>query len=136
MLLVVLIVDALISISFGFLSYVSPESTFATIVDLRGVTNDSLIASALSSQSLFYVLIGLVALVSALVPAPHQHRLAFIMLIRHLWVGVIGFREMDRVWLVGDPWPDIIVHAFFVTAYAIGVALSVTRSRASEGPRR
>ncbi len=45
---VVFVVDALLSVGFGLGSYLFPQSTYATIVDLAGVSEHSLTSSVLA----------------------------------------------------------------------------------------
>jgi hypothetical protein len=118
---VVLTIDAVLSLGFGFVSYVSPHSTYATIVDLRAVPDDSLVMSILGSLSVFYVVIGAVCLLAAFTPSPHDVGVAVVMMGQHVWIGLRGADQMSRAWIVGDPWPDLIIHALFVIAYSTGV---------------
>ena len=67
---VVLMVDALLSIVFGLVSYLSPESTYATIVDLSELSEHSLMSAVLDSLSIFYVVVGAVCLLAAFMPHP------------------------------------------------------------------
>lgn len=120
----VFIIDGLISVGFGLLSWLSPEATFATLVDLRGTGDESLIRAALASISIFYVLIGLVCFVAAFLPPPNNDWLAAVMIIRHGWIGTKGYLEIGSVWLIGNPWPDILIHTVFVIAYLSLLLLS------------
>jgi hypothetical protein len=61
---IILAVDGLLSIGFGLASYFSATSTYATIVDLSGMRDDSLIAAVLGSLSVFYVVIGALCLLA------------------------------------------------------------------------
>jgi hypothetical protein len=40
---------------------------------------------------------------------------------QHVWIGLRGADQMNRAWIVGDPWPDLIIHALFVIAYSTGI---------------
>ena len=131
LLAIVLVIDALLSAGFGLTSYFLPQSTYATIVDLRGVPEHSLQYSILGSLSVFYVVIGAVCFVSVFMPSPHGLRVAAVMMAQHAWIGIRGVAEMNRAWIVGNPWPDIVIHALFVIAYATGVLWSVRCSTAS-----
>ena len=122
--------DALLSIGFGAVSWLSPVSTYGTIVDLSDLGAASRVTWAtLSGLSVFYVVMGLVCLCATLMPAPHSSRLAFVMLARHAWVGVQGYRDIGQEWIVGNPWPDIVIHAAFVLSYS--VLIGVVWRRAS-----
>lgn len=127
----VLVLDALLALGFGLFSYLSPDSTYATIVDLRAVPDDSLVMSVLGGLSVFYVVIGAVCLLAACMPRPHDLRVAAVMLVQHAWVGLRGADQRDSAWIVGDPWPDLVIHALFVIAYATGIVWRSRRPRAS-----
>ncbi|MEM7132043.1 MAG: hypothetical protein AAF702_37385 [Chloroflexota bacterium] len=120
---VIFVIDATLSVGFGAASWMFPLSTYGTIVDLSQNANpDSLIIAALSGQSVFYILIGLVCIFASQMPSPHSSRLALVMIARHTWVGLKGLSEVDREWIVGDPWVDIYIHILFVIAYMVAVA--------------
>ena len=125
---VVLMVDALLSIVFGLVSYLSPESTYATIVDLSELSEHSLMSAVLDSLSIFYVVVGAVCLLAAFMPHPYNVRVAVVMIAQHVWIGAKGLIELGRPWLVGNPWPDIIIHSLFVITYIIAIMWSVRRS--------
>ena len=126
---VVLAIDAVLSLGFGFVSYISPHSTYATIVDLRAVPEDSLVMSILGGLSVFYVVIGAVCLLAAVMPSPHGLGVAAVMMVQHAWIGLRGAYHMNREWIVGDPWPDLIIHSLFVIAYSTGVIRRLRRPR-------
>jgi hypothetical protein len=121
--------DALLALGFGVASYVSPESTYATIIDLRGAGADSLLLAILRSLSAFYVVIGALCLCALFMPAPHRARVAAVMLIQHAWIGAKAFQESGREWVVGNPWPDVVIHTLFVLTYAAGLVWSRRRSQ-------
>jgi hypothetical protein len=123
---IVLTVDALLFLVFGFVSYLSPESTYATIVDLTGVPKHSLISAMLEHMSIFYLVIGSFCLLAAFMPKPHDIRVALVMVVQHTWIGLKGFGEIGSEWIIGNPWPDVIIHALFVLLYAAAI---VWRSR-------
>lgn len=127
---IVLAIDAVLSLGFGFVSYISPQSTYATIVDLRAVPDDSLVMSILGSLSVFYVVIGAVCLLAVFMPSPHDSRVAAVMLVQHAWIGLRGGYHMNREWIVGDPWPDLVIHSLFVIAYATGIIRKLRRGAA------
>lgn len=126
---VVLAIDAVLSLGFGFVSYISPHSTYATIVDLRAVPDDSLVMSILGGLSVFYVVIGAVCLLAAFMPSPHGLGVAAVMMVQHAWIGLRGAYHMNREWIVGDPWPDLVIHSLFVIAYSTGVLRKLWRPR-------
>ena len=126
---VVLAIDAVLSLGFGLVSYLSPQSTYATIVDLRAVPDDSLVMSILGGLSVFYVVMGAVCLLAAFMPSPHDLGVAAVMMVQHVWIGLRGADQMNRAWIVGDPWPDLIIHALFVIAYSTGIVRTLRRTR-------
>ena len=126
---IVLAIDAVLSLGFGFVSYISPHSTYATIVDLRAVPEGSLVMSILGGLSVLYVVIGAVCLLAAFMPSPHNWGVAAVMLVQHAWIGLRGAHHMNREWIVGDPWPDLIIHSLFVLAYSTGIIRKLRRPR-------
>lgn len=124
---VVLVADALLAVGFGLASLVSPMGTFGTIVDLSGSAEGSLVLATLGSLSASYVLLGLVCAVAAWMPAEQGWRLGAVMLGRHLWIGSKGYSEIGSPWLIGDPWPDIVIHTAFVLAYVFAIARVLRR---------
>jgi hypothetical protein len=64
-------------------------------------------------------------------PPPHNLRVALVMMAQHAWIGIRGISEMDREWIVGNPWPDIVIHSLFVTTYALGITRTLRRSNRS-----
>jgi hypothetical protein len=77
--------------------------------------------SILGGLSVFYVVIGAVCLPAAFMPSPHDLRVAAVMLLQHAWIGLRGAADINREWIVGDPWPDLTIHALFVIAYSTWV---------------
>ncbi|MDH3628747.1 MAG: hypothetical protein OES25_13960 [Acidobacteriota bacterium] len=129
--LVVFGIDALLSIGFGVASWLYPLSTYATIVDLEDPGTSPVTMSALSGLSVFYVVIGLVCLCAAFMPRRQALGLALVMLARHAWIGIHGYRGIGQEWLIGNPWPDIVIHGAFVLAYSFLVLLAVRGSSGS-----
>lgn len=127
LLAIILGVDGLLSSVFGLASYFSVASTYATIIDLSGMREDSVMAAVLGSLSLFYVVIGALCLLAAFMQPPHNVRVAAVMVVMHVWVGVRGFHDANREWIVGNPWPDLIIHSLFVIGYFIAIALRLRR---------
>lgn len=120
---IVLAVDGLLSSAFGLASYFSVATTYATIVDLSGMHENSLIAAVLGSLSVFYVVMGALCLLAAFMQRPHDVRVAAVMAAMHVWVGARGLHDAGREWVVGNPWHDIVIHAVFVIGYFIAIAL-------------
>ncbi len=118
MLSAVLLIDGLIFLSFGIASWLAPHLTFGTIVDLASAGDHSLVLAILSSLSIFYAVIGLACFLSAVLAPPHRGRFAVLMAIIHICTGLKGYGEIGREWLIGNPWPDIIIHFVFVCAYS------------------
>lgn len=123
----ILAVDGLLAAGFGLVSYFSATSTYATIIDLSGMQEDSLMEAVLRSLSLFYVVIGALCLLAAFMQPPHNVRVAAVMVAMHVWVGVRGFHDAGREWIVGNPWPDLIIHSLFVVGYLIAMILRIRR---------
>ncbi len=129
-----LAVDGLLAVSFGLASWLAPQATFGTIVAIADAPPDSLVLAALASVSSFYVVTGLLCLVGAVTPPPHKHLLVAVMATRHAWIGIKGLGELGREWLVGDPWPDLIIHAAFVALYAALLCVIRLRPAARREP--
>lgn len=126
-------IDGVLSLGFGLASWFAPHATFGTIVAIDGAAEDALILSALGALSLMYFLLGLICLIAAASPLAHRIRFALVLALSHLAWELKGFSEMGREWLIGSPWPDIVIHSAFVIAYLAlaGVAwrgLAGTRS--------
>lgn len=122
---IVLAVDALLFLVFGLISFLSPETTYATIVDLAGVPKHSLVSAVLAHLSIFYLVIGALCLVAAFAPRPHDIHVALVMVVQHTWIGLKGFVEIGSEWIIGNPWPDVIIHALFVLLYVAAIARRV-----------
>ena len=110
-------IDGVLSLGFGLTSWFAPHATFGTIVAIDGAADDALIMSALGALSLMYFLLGLICLIAAASPAAHRIRFALVLALGHLAWELKGFSEMGREWLIGNPWPDIVIHSAFVIAY-------------------
>ena len=112
-------IDAVLLVGFGIASWLYPLSTYGTIVDLNDLgAKPAVTMAALSGLSVFYLVTGLVCLCATVMPPPHSLCLALVMLARHAWVGVQGYRNVGQEWIVGNPWPDIVIHGAFVLAYS------------------
>ncbi len=114
-----LVVDAALALGFGVVSGFWPLQTYGTIVQLQPPEAHAATVAALTSLSLHYFLSGLVCLTALKTPAPHRYWLAFVLFARHLVSGVKGYAEVGAVWQIGDPWPDLVIHATFVVLYAV-----------------
>lgn len=114
-----LLIDGVVSLGFGLASWFAPHATLGTIVAIKGVESDSLIMSALGALSLMYVLLGTICLVSAALPLAHRIRFALVLALGHLATELKGLNEIGRDWLIGNPWPDVVIHSVFVIAYLV-----------------
>ena len=114
------LIDAIITIGFGFASWFSPHRTFGTILAIPE-TNESLILAILSSMSILYVLLGLVCVIGIKATYPLNLWLGGLMIIRHSWIGVMKIFDIGKEWLIGNPYPDILIHAIFFTLYLLGM---------------
>ena len=123
----ILVMDALLSIGFGLASYFSASTTYATIIDLSGMRDDSLMAAVLASLSVFYVVIGALCLLAAFTQPPHDVRVAVVMVAQHTWIGARGLLDAGREWIVGNPWPDLLIHSLFVVGYITAITLRFRR---------
>jgi hypothetical protein len=116
---IVLLIDGVVSLGFGLASWFAPDATLGTIVAIKGAASESLIMSALGTISLMYVLLGVVCLVSAALPLAHRIRFAVVLALGHLATELKGLNEIGRDWLIGNPWPDVVIHSVFVVAYLV-----------------
>ena len=127
---IVLLIDGALSLGFGLASWFAPHATLGTIVAIEGAPDDALIMSALATLSQMYVLLGLICLVSAALPVAYRIRFALVLALGHLAAELKGFSEIGRDWLIGNPWPDIVIHSAFVIAY-LALAAAARYARAS-----
>jgi len=37
------------------------------------------------------------------------------------WIGLKGHGEIGSEWIIGNPWPDIIIHSLFVLLYLAAI---------------
>lgn len=118
-------VDALIAISFGAASGLMPLKIYGSIVNVGAPAT----VAALTSLSLFYVLLGAVCVVAFFAPRSQQLALGGVMLARHLLSCLKGVAEVGAPWQVGDPKPDLIIHAGFITAYLVALVLALRHPR-------
>ena len=123
---IVMLIDGALALGFGLASWFAPHATFGTIVAIQGIQDDGLLTSALGALSLNYVVLGLVCLVSAALPHAHRIRFAWVLALGHMAAELKGFSEIGSDWLIGNPWPDIVIHSAFVIAY-LALAAAVWR---------
>jgi hypothetical protein len=117
---IVLGIDGIMMFAFGALSAHLPDATYATIVDVAGAGSGTALVMALChSLSIFYVVLGYVALLAARMPIRMSLPLAGAMVVQHGWSGAQKWREVGSEWLIGNPWPDIVIHLLFVLAYLL-----------------
>ncbi len=121
---IALLIDFLLAFAFGIISFITPQNTFGTIVEIP-VNNKELFLALLSSLSIFYIIIGLVCLVGTRLTNPYISWVSAIMLVRHLWVGIIGMLDAEKSWVIGNPYYDIFIHSGFVVVYTIGILVAL-----------
>jgi hypothetical protein len=71
--------------------------------------------------------IGALCLLAAFMPPPHDWRVAAVLLLQHVWVGARGFHDRGQEWIVGNPWPDVVIHTLFVVGYGVGITWRIRR---------
>lgn len=125
----VLYVDFFVTFAFGIVSWLFPYSTFGTILAIGEVANP-LLLSVLSSLSVFYILIGIACFIATQMPQPQKIWFAYLMILRHAWIGIVGFQNVNQDWIIGNPWPDIFIHSAFVLCYLAG-SLFISSKEAS-----
>jgi hypothetical protein len=117
---VVFITDALLAVGFGLFSWIYPHQTFGTIVSIPEM-GSSVFFSVLSILSIFYVLTGLTCLIGFMAKLPVNIWIGLLMIVRHLLEGSMKILDMDKEWLIGNPYPDIIIHSAFISFYILGI---------------
>src|SRR5688572_9927806 len=123
----VFLIDGALSVGFGLASWLAPQSTFGTNVDLAGAPQDDVLLAALGSISVLYFFVGITCALAAALPVVHRIRFAVMMALAHLVTGLKGLADIGREWLIGNPWPDIVIHSAFLIAYLILAAVSWRR---------
>ena len=118
------LIDAIIAIGFGLYSWLFPQETFGTLFSIPEA-HESLFFAILSSMSILYVLLGLVCLIGYKADYPVSVWLGYLMIFRHGWMGVMKMLDIGKEWLIGDPYPDIIIHSIFVVIYVLAIYLKV-----------
>lgn len=120
MLGVTFIVDAIIAVGFGAYSWLFPKGTFGTIISIPEMGSSALLA-ILSSLSLFYIVIGLTCIIGFKAPFLTNIWIGLLMLFRHALEGGMKIFDIGKEWLIGNPYPDIIIHSVFVLAYSFAI---------------
>lgn len=116
--------DGVLNLLFGLVSWYVPLTTYGSIVDLAQLGNP-LMLSALSSLSVFYVLIGLVCFIAARTAYPHNISLASVMLLGHTWINIEGVLNIGSEWLIGNPYQDIFIHSAFTIFYGAAIYFQI-----------
>lgn len=117
---VAFITDAIIAIGFGLYSWIFPLETFGTIISIPEIHSSAFLA-ILSSLSLFYILIGLTCLIGIKSPFPINIWIGLLMLVRHFLEGVLKIGDIGKDWLIGNPYPDLIIHSVFIILYILAI---------------
>lgn len=117
---VTFIIDGIIAIAFGILSWLFPLKTFGTIIEIPDA-HTSIFLSILAGLSLFYVVIGFICLIGYKSGYRVTLWIALLMLTRHLFEGALKITDIGKTWLIGNPYQDIVIHSLFVVAYAFGI---------------
>lgn len=113
-------IDAVIAFAFGLYSWLFPFETFGTLLEIPK-EHAAEFLSVLSSLSLFYVLIGLICIICARSAFQIHFWIGLVMLLRHLMEGLLKLKDIGEEWLIGNPYPDLVIHSLFVLAYLITV---------------
>lgn len=121
---ITLFVDFLITCGFGLISWLYPNETFGTIINIPENEN-AVFYALLANHSISYMLIGLVCLIGVKSNHPINSWIGMIMLFRHLVINILGIMNMDKEWIIGNPYHDIVIHTLFVVVYIIGIIISI-----------
>lgn len=119
------ITDALIAVSFGLYSWFFPHETFGTIIAIPEIGSSAFL-EILSSLSLFYIVIGLTCLIGFKATFPVNILIGLLMITRHLLEGLMKIFDLDKEWLIGNPYPDLIIHAVFIVVYSLAIYFTYT----------
>lgn len=117
---VAFIIDAIIAIGFGLYSWFFPHETFGTIISIPEIHSSAFLA-ILASLSLFYILIGLTCLIGVKSTFPINIWIGLLMLVRHFLEGVLKIGDIGKDWLIGNPYPDLIIHSVFIIVYILAI---------------
>jgi hypothetical protein len=116
----VFIIDAIIAVGFGLYSWFFPLETFGKIISIPEMGSPAFLA-ILSSLSLFYIIIGLTCLIGFRATFPINIWIGLLMLVRHLLEGLMKIFDIGKEWLIGNPYPDIIIHSVFIFVYILAI---------------
>ncbi len=117
------VADAIIAIGFGLYSLLFPHETYGTIISIPE-TGASAFLGILSSLSLFYVLIGLTCLIGLKSPFPIAIWIGLLMVVRHILEMILKIFDIGKEWVIGNPYPDIIIHSVFIFVYLLAIYLT------------
>ncbi|UTW62569.1 hypothetical protein KFE98_21655 [bacterium SCSIO 12741] len=115
-----LLIDLIMALGFGLFSWFFPLETFGTLIDIPEA-HTSLILALFASQSIFYVLLGLVCWIGIRVPYPVGLWIGCLIAFRHAVVGFAKWGDVGKEWLIGNPYPDLIIHATLFWAYTLAL---------------
>lgn len=118
----VFIADGIMALGFGLYSWFCPLDTFGTILAIPE-TGAPVFMALLSSLSLFYVITGCTCMIGSRVLSPAGNWIAGLMLIRHTLEGSMKLLDIGKAWLIGNPYPDLIIHSVFILAYLLVLTL-------------
>lgn len=125
---ITLIVDSIIAIGFGAYSWFCPHETYGTIISIPEMGSSAFLA-ILSSLSIFYILIGLTCLIGIKAVFPINLWIGVLMALRHSLEGIMKFFDIGKDWLIGNPYPDIIIHSVFVIIYIMTIYFTYKSNR-------
>lgn len=125
---IIFFIDALITIGFGLYSWIAPMDTFGTIISIPE-TDNSLELAILSSTSILYVLLGLIALIGTKANYPTIIWIGLLMILRHSWLGTMKIIDIGKEWLIGNPYPDIIIHSIFTSFYVLALYVTIRNEK-------
>jgi hypothetical protein len=125
---IALFLDFLITFGFGLVSWIFPYETFGTIVVIPENGNE-IFLSLLSNHSISYILVGLICLIGVKSNFPINIWIGLVMLLRHLLVNILGIININKDWIIGNPYHDIIIHSLFILAYMFGIILTFRQNK-------
>jgi hypothetical protein len=117
---VTFLLDAVIAVGFGLYSWLFPRETFGTIISIPELHSSAFLA-ILASLSGFYILFGLTCLIGVKSTFPINIWIGVLMLVRHFLEGVLKIGDIGKDWLIGNPYPDLIIHSAFLVLYAVAI---------------
>lgn len=118
------LVDGIIAVGFGIYSWFFPHETFGTILSIPEL-GAPVFLEILSGLSLFYILIGLTCLIGFKATFPNNIWIGLLMVVRHFLEGLMKLFDIDKEWLIGNPYPDLIIHAVFMVVYVLALYLAI-----------